>query len=156
MKPTVYLMLGLTGSGKSTFSKKLTRELGIERFAFDSEYERLGGDLSDHRWNKDVEEKTFNVMKHWMTQQLKENRSIILDYCPWVRSDRDSFRTLIESLGGQPHIYYFDVAPSELWSRLSKRNKTDKESQYVTKDMLNDFIKRFEPPSSEEFELVKE
>ena len=38
-------MLGLPGSGKTTFSKKLQTELELERFSVDEEYSRLGGDL---------------------------------------------------------------------------------------------------------------
>jgi predicted kinase len=154
MKPVVYLMLGLTGSGKSTFSKQLAKELGLERFAFDAEYERLGGNLRDHRWDRSIEDKTFNVMRHWMTERLKRGESVILDYCPWLKKDRAEFIKLITSLGATSHIYYFEVDHEEIWKRLSRRNETQDDSQYVTKEMLNDFIKRFEAPTDENVERV--
>jgi len=155
MKPTVYLMLGLTGSGKSTYSKKLADELGIERFAFDSEYAKLGGNLKDHRWDESIAAKTYDLMKSWMVERLNQKKSVILDYCPWLKKDRTTFLDLIESLGATGHIFYLDVDPEELWKRLSERNETQGDSQYVSREMLDDFMKRFDAPINEDVEIVR-
>lgn len=147
-------MLGLTGSGKSTYSKSLADKLGVERFAFDIEYAKLGGNLRDHRWDEDVAAKAYDLMKSWMIERLNQNKSVVLDYCPWLKEDRAAFLKLIDSLGAKSHVFYFDVDPEELWRRLSKRNETPGYSQYVTREMLDDFMKRFDAPVGEDVEVV--
>jgi adenylate kinase family enzyme len=153
--PTVYLMLGLPGSGKSTFSKKLAENRNLDRFDFDLEYAKFGGDLDDHKWDSTIATKTYDAMKHWTAEQLTLNKSVVLDYCPWIKKDRLKFQEEIKSLDALSYIYYFEVDQEELLQRLVKRNTMHNGSQYVTKEMLDDFIKIFEVPIDESIEIIK-
>ena len=148
-------MLGLTGSGKSTYSKKLAEQLSIRRFDFDLEYAKFGGNLEDHRWDESIALNTYELMTQWMQECIKQNESVILDYCPWSKDERSKYRQLIESLGATCRIYYFDVEPNEIWKRLNKRNISENDSQYVTREMLDDFVLRFDAPVDEDVVLIK-
>ena len=154
MKPTVYMMLGVPGSGKTTFSKQLQSRLELPRFAIDEEYSKLGGDLHDHRWNKDLAEQAGEHIKQQTKKLVAEGQSVILDLCPWIKARRDEYRKYVDSIGASCHIYYFEVDKEELLRRLDKRNESSEDYHIVSPDMLDAFISEFDKPINEDVELV--
>lgn len=155
MKPTVYLMLGLPGSGKTTFSKKLQQDLNIPRLSLDEEYSKLGGDLASPKWNTDTEAEANETIRHQIKEIIQRGDSVILDFCPWKKEDRHKYREYIKSIGAVDYVYYLDVPSEELKRRLEVRNNSSSnDTHIVTADMLDAFTARFDPPYEEEFELV--
>lgn len=155
MKPTVYLMLGLPGSGKTTFSKTLEQRLGIPRLSLDEEYSKLGGDLSSTKWDTAIETKAHKTIKRQMKHIVERGESVILDFCPWQKEDRHNYRGYIQSIGATSHLYYLKVEIDELKRRLEGRNSlSNSEAHIVTADMLNAFVTRFDPPQEEDYELA--
>lgn len=148
-------MLGLPGSGKTTYSKQLQRELGITRLSLDEEYSKLGGNLHNHKWNEKLAEEANESIRSKVQETISRKESVILDFCPWTKSERFAYRDFIESTSANCHIYYFDVPIEELKRRLSKRNENlGSDEHVVTPDMLDAFIKRFDPPNNERYELI--
>lgn len=146
MKPIVYMMLGVTGSGKTTFAYTLGKEHHIDVLSLDKEYEQQGGNLRDHRWNHEAATAAGNIIKQKVREYITSNQSVVLDFCPWTKNERLEYRQFIEGLGATCVIYYFDVSFEELLKRLTAR----KDGQIVTSDMLTDFFDKFEPPTSDE------
>jgi predicted kinase len=155
MKPTVYMMLGIPGSGKTTFSKQLQAELGLPRFAIDEEYARLGGDHHNHRWNEELAERADALIRQQTKKLVSDGQSVILDLCPWIKARRDEYRHFIEGIGANCHIYYFEVEKEELLRRLKKRNQSGEDYHIVSAEMLDDFIANFDTPVNEEVERVR-
>jgi predicted kinase len=156
MKPTVYLMLGLPGSGKTTFSHELQQELNIPRLSLDEEYAKLGGDLTSTKWNTNIEAEANETIKYQLKENVERGESVILDFCPWKREDRRKYREYIESIGAVSYLYYLEVPHDELKRRLEVRNSdSSRDTHFVTSDMLDAFVARFDPPHSEDYELVK-
>lgn len=155
MKPTVYLMLGLPGSGKTTFSKKLQQELNIPRLSLDEEYSKLGGDLASPKWDKEIEVKANEIIKSQMKERVGCAESVILDFCPWRKEERDKYREYINFIGAVDYVYYLNVPIEELKQRLEVRNSnSSNDTHVVTPDMLDAFTARFDPPHEENFELI--
>lgn len=154
MKPTVYMMLGLPGSGKTTFSKKLQSKLGLVRFSLDEEYSKLGGDLHDKNWDKQLAAKAGELIKSQTARLVCDNQSVILDLCPWVKSRRDEYRDFINTIGAECHVFYFDIEKEELLRRLHVRNKSGEDSHIISPEMLDDFIEEFDSPVNEQIEIV--
>lgn len=155
MKPTVYLMLGLPGSGKTTFSKVLQQELNIPRLSLDEEYSKLGGDLASTTWDTNIEAEANETIKHQIKEIVERGESAILDFCPWKKEDRHNYKEYIASIGANSHVYYLDIPIEQLKQRLELRNNhLSKNTHIVTADMLDAFTARFDPPYDEDFELV--
>lgn len=155
MKPIVYLMLGLPGSGKTTFSKELQQELNIPRLSLDEEYSKLGGDLTSTKWNTNIEAEANETIKHQIKEIVERGESVILDFCPWRKEDRHKYQEYITAAGANSHVYYLDIPIEQLKQRLELRNNNlSKNTHIVTADMLDAFTARFDPPYDEDFELV--
>lgn len=153
-EPIVYMMLGLPGSGKTTFSKSLQGELKLKRLAIDEEYSKLGGNLKDPHWNKKIAEEAGTLIKQQTKDLVSNGESVILDLCPWVKDKRSEYRRYIESIGARCHIYYFKVDKSELLKRLAIRNDSGLDFYVISPEMLNDFIEEFDEPLNEEVEEI--
>jgi len=157
MKPTVYLLCGLGGSGKSTYAKKLGN-CGIEKFSLDEYvYAKFGRDIVN--LPKDIYLKHYRVAKAELdiklAETIKNGQSVVVDYGFWRRSSRDFYKQLVEDNGGEWKLIYLKASPEVLIDRLRKRNKcTDANAFPVTEEMLKDSIHRFEEPSNEGEEVV--
>ena len=150
-------MLGLPGSGKTTFSKTLQQQLNIPRLSLDEEYSRLGGNLANTKWDITIEAAANQSIKSTLKEIVSQGGSVILDFCPWRIEDRQKYKDYIESIGANSHLYYFDISNNELKRRLVARNMTQSnDTHVVTPEMLEAFTNRFDPPHNEEYELVKD
>lgn len=92
-KPTLTLMVGLPGAGKTTRAKELERETGAIRFTPDEWHLFLFGDdfhdprehaLHDQRHDR-VEQLMWGLGKRLLAQGV----SVILDYGFWAREQRE-------------------------------------------------------------------
>lgn len=68
-------MVGISGSGKSTFSKNLSKTTNVQLVETDAIREELTGNASDQSQNGRV----FSVAKTRVENYLKNNQSVIID-----------------------------------------------------------------------------
>lgn len=157
-KPLVYLLSGLTGSGKTTFARSL-EEAGVVRLSVDEEvfarHGRYGVDYPDHEYPA-RERPVVEEIRRRLVDLVHAGRSVVLDYGLWLRSEREDYKRLVEAAGGRWRLLYFEVDRGELSRRLTQRNeRSDANALTVTDSVLDDFIGRFEPPSGEGEEIVR-
>ena len=156
MKPTVYLLCGLPGSGKTTYAKKL-EEQGAARLTVDEEvFNRVGKNFNSE--SLDQHEKNIKEeYKERLRKEIQERRSVVLDYGFWKKSERDEYKQLAEELGGEWKLYFFDVPSDILKSRVVLRNENDSENNHViSEELLERFILGFEKPTDEGEEIITE
>lgn len=159
MKPVVYLLCGLGGSGKSTYAKKLEKK-GLQKLSLDeyvySTYGREIVNLPENVYLEHYRTAKVNLDKK-LVSIIKNQQSVVLDYGFWRRSSRDYYKKLIEENGGEWKLIYLKASPEILMARLKERNKrTDANAFPVTEAMLHGYIERFEEPNNEGEEVIQQ
>jgi|SRR5919106_457462 predicted kinase len=158
MAPVVYLLCGLTGSGKTTYAKRL-EAAGAVRLSVDEEvYARHGRYGVDYPMSEyfDRERPVVEELPRRLVELVESGHDVVLDYGLWRRSDRDAYKRLVEAHGGRWRLLYFKVDPGVLRQRLADRNRRgDANALMVTPSALEDFIARFDEPVGEGEELVQ-
>jgi predicted kinase len=157
MPPVVYLLCGLTGSGKTTYARRLEAG-GAVRLSVDEEvYARHGRYGVDYSMDQyfDRERPVAEELRRRLVELVESGRDVVLDYGLWRRSDRDAYKRLVEAHGGRWRLLYFKVDREVLSQRLAERNRRDDANALaVTPSALADFIARFDEPREEGEELI--
>ena len=153
---TVWLLVGLTGSGKTTFANRLEAR-GVVRLSVDEEvfarHGRYGIDYHESEYHEKESPVVEEVYRR-LEGLVAADRDVVLDAGLWRRTDRDEVKELVEAAGGAWRLVYFEVGQDELLRRLAERNRRgDANALLVTPEALDDFIARFESPSGEGEEL---
>lgn len=156
-KPEVYMLCGLTGSGKSTYAVKLA-EQSFERLSLDERmrerYGRVGVDFPADNYQA-LEDTVSLELQQRLVDLLAAGKSVVMDYGFWKKANRDQHKSLIEANGGAWRLLYFKASPDVLRKRLAQRSgRNDANAVRITEQMLESFIDRFEPPENENEEIV--
>jgi predicted kinase len=134
MPPVVYLLCGLTGSGKTTHARQL-EAAGAVRLSVDEVVEEL---------------------RRRLVELIESGNDVALDHGLWRRSDRDAYKRLIEAHGGTWRLLHLKADRDLLPQRLADRSRRgDANAMPLTPSDLEDFITRFEEPTGEGEELVQ-
>jgi predicted kinase len=150
---TLYLMVGLPCSGKTTLAHKLEREQSALRLTPDEWQIRLFG--------QDAEEPEHDV-RHTLIETMLWNiasralalgTNVILDFGFWAREEREDFRLRAKELGASSEVHFLDVSEDELMRRLAVRNsQLSQESFHIPEDMMKPWIAFFQRPTPDELE----
>ena len=145
--PTVYLICGFLGAGKTTYSKKLTQETGAIHLNPD-EVCMLRYTSEEYETNWDFcFAQTVDYLWQEIATYIKRNKDVIFDMGFWTKSSRQQAINKIKQMGGNPIIYYIYAPDSVLKQRLTKRTGKIAEQNLLHFDSIK---KSFEEPSQEE------
>ena len=155
-QPTVYLLAGLPGSGKSTYARRLEAN-GVVRVSVDAEmlarHGRIAVDYpTDHHTG------LLRPVLDWATDRLVAEvgtgASVVFDHGLGNRRDREKFKSIAEVAGAQWKLVHFPTETSTLVERLARRRvKGMTDSVPITLDMLAYLASVYEEPSGEGEEL---
>ena len=138
----IIMLIGIPGSGKTTYSKELIKEYDAKVISTDKVRQTFVG----------IEEKdVFPTVYKLCIEELKEGRNVILDathITPKVR--KRSFDALDEY--GVPYervAVYIETSVEECARRVEKRNQNPNEL-FLPVDVVFSYGKNIIPPSKEE------
>lgn len=102
------MLVGIPGSGKSTFAKVLSEKFNASILSSDEIREELLNDINEQSKNSEV----FDVMNNRAAQLLNENRNVIYDATNINRKRR---KHLINHIikADEKVVYYFNVSRSQ-------------------------------------------
>lgn len=158
-KPKLYMICGISGSGKTFYSKQLEQK-GVVRLSIDEE---LWPDF--FVLDPLLGEEYKAVLKRQATERIKSRaanliaagRSVSVDMPFCKRAQREDFCRFAEKIGAEPVLVYMKAELSVLKSRLSERKgKNGPNALPVSEDELLRFWGGFERPSSEENPVIIE
>ncbi|MFI9638964.1 AAA family ATPase [Micromonospora sp. NPDC051925] len=156
--PVVFFLVGLTGSGKTTYAKRVLEPVGAVRLSVDEEvfarHGRYGVDYPEYEYFE-REAPVVAEVRDRLVGLVAEGRDVVLDHGLWLRADRDAWKKLVEMVGGRWRLLYFPVPREELLRRLAARNEEENANALtVTESALDDFYARFDVPDGEGEEVV--
>ena len=148
-KPYLYILCGVSFSGKTTVATALADWLGINRVAIDDiNGERNVWDdetgMSPEEWTR-----TYDEAYRRLDLILSQGKSAIDDSVNFTKHLRDHLRALAESYGAHTTVIYVDIPFSEIQRRRQENRQTRVRADVRDSDFAY-VVEQFEPPTEEE------
>lgn len=153
MRPTLHLMVGLPGSGKTTCAKELEKTCGALRLTPDEWHLQLFGNDFPGPEHDARHERVEKLMWQTARRALELSTSVILDFGFWSREEREGLREQARRLGVDFRIHYMDVPLEELLRRIEVRNAQASPEDGVfaiPRAYMIEWAGLFQPPTEEE------
>ena len=149
--PTLHLICGQAGAGKTTFAKKLALEQDAIRFSKDEWIVQLyGRNLTSEQWSE-YELRCYSCIESIAKTLLRRGLDVILDYGFWYEHERTSAARLASESGSHCIVHYLNT-PTELRrERVLNRNQSlANNSVQISEEDFKKQIIWFQVPTDEE------
>lgn len=150
--PTVHLLCGYNGAGKTTYAKHLEKTLPAVRFSLDEWMLRLYPDLSYDSAGYGPRAETCQYLIWDVAQQvLARNLDVVLDWNQWSKVRRATWRDNAVKAGFTPKLHFIDVPLDAAIERAAERaeNRTPGSHELTPKDIRH-LAGIFERPTADE------
>ena len=148
--PTVHMIHGYLGAGKTTFARRLEAEKAAVRFTHDEWMRKLYGRDPQEAQFADCAQRVFELMEAMWTRCLAVGVDVILDSGFWSRKERDRMRSMAASLGANCLLYRLSCPDDVAWDRIEKRNNAPDAGLCIAPNTFRMLKARFEPLSEDE------
>jgi predicted kinase len=145
-RPSLAIVCGLPGTGKTTHAKRLERLLPAIRLCPDEWMEALGLDLYDEHRRSKLEALQWKLAQRLLSRGV----SVIIEWGTWARSERDRLRTRARALGATVELYYLTAPADVLLKRIQRRGR---ENPPITRGKFMRWYNAFEAPTKQELAL---
>ncbi|MFZ6052522.1 AAA family ATPase [Halocola ammonii] len=152
----IHLIVGNTGSGKTTYSNQLKAEIGGIVFSIDKWNKTLF--LPDKKetngldWFLERIDRAEEMIMNLVEQLEATGTDSILDLGLAKKEHREKFRAFALEKGFELKTHFLDLSKKTRWQRVLKRN-TDKGDTFefeVTQENFDFMEDWFEPPTQDE------
>ena len=152
------IVTGPTGSGKTTYSISISKEIKAVRFSIDPWMQTLfSQDMTelDYAWMIERVNRCYAQIWQVSEQILELEGKVVLDLGFTTKQERERFSVLAKNLGVDAEVHYLN-APKEIRKkRIEKRNSEKDPEVYsfeVTDFMFNFMEPKYEIPEQQELE----
>jgi predicted kinase len=119
MRPILAVMVGISGSGKSTYANGLKTSLNAQLIETDSIRQELTGNAEDQTQNGRV----FDVAKQRVDNALSQEKNTIIDATSLSVKDRKDWVEIGKANGAEVRAYFVDTPVDVAKRQNSKRTR---------------------------------
>ncbi|MFG1624547.1 AAA family ATPase [Kribbella sp. NPDC049227] len=149
--PTLFLMVGLPGSGKTLRARELAAERGALQLTADDWALSLFGQEDRHQEPGGKRWLLEGRLVALAIDALRLRLSVVLDFGFWSRDERSALRWMAASVGASCVIVYLPVEREEQWRRIQNRWKHTPEQTFpMAEAELDPWREQFEVPDADE------
>src|SRR5262245_9956134 len=116
-QPTLFLTVGLPGTGKTTAARRIEIEHNALRLTKDEWVKALYGHENPPSAQDVIEGRLIQIG----LRALELGNNVVIDYGLWGRDERSALRQAAVDLGARVDMRYFDLTPARQRSRLERR-----------------------------------
>lgn len=116
-QPTLFLTVGLPGTGKTTAARRLEIEQQALRLTKDEWVKALYGHENPPSAQAVIEGRLIQIG----LRALELGTNVVIDYGLWGRDERSALRQASANLGAQVDMRYFEITSAEQRKRLAQR-----------------------------------
>jgi predicted kinase len=116
-RPTLFLTVGLPGTGKTTAARRLEVEHNALRLTKDEWVKALYGQQNPPAAQDVIEGRLIRIG----LRALELGNNVVIDYGLWGRDERSALRQAAADLGAMVEIRYFELTAAEQRRRLDQR-----------------------------------
>ena len=150
-KSIVYVICGFIGAGKTTFARKLEEKTGAMRITKDEWLIRLIGNDPTIDGFEEYNNKLCELSRDVAFQLVEKGIDVIIDEGFWAREQRVELRRRIDVIGAKEVLYYVEAPIETIRDRVVGRNNNlTKDSFNISKEMLDNYLRHWQPPSKDE------
>ena len=144
MNNTLYITVGLPGSGKSTYAKNFIKDKEIEYLSSDSLRAVYGKDETD----QSVTSIVFGRIKRKVDEFLKDGKNVLVDATSVNRKERSDYIKTAKKYDAKVVAIVFKMDRQGLIDRNKKRGEQG--GRVVPDWVIDKMLNKFEEPSYDE------
>ena len=144
MNNTLYITVGLPGSGKSTYAKNFIKDKEIEYLSSDSLRAVYGKSEED----QSVTSFVFGHIKKKVDEFLKDDKNILVDATSVNRKERSDYINTAKKYGAKIVVIVFKMDRQGLIERNKKRGEQG--GRVVPDWVIDKMLAKYEEPSYDE------
>ena len=148
-QPTLFLTVGLPGTGKTTAARRIETEFRALRLTKDEWMKALYGNDNPSTGSDVIEGRLIQIG----LRVLELGDNVVIDFGLWGRDERSALRQAAADLGARVEMRYFEVTAAEQLRRLDRRlGEAPDETWPVTQEELSTYAATMQVPTAGELD----